>query len=547
MAKLDEIVETQKTIIAIQQAILKELGQIETLIIQNQIELRGTLASIYYLQTRTLDAVIQIKATDLNACTKFLNDRNDNDNFVPDQGRFRDYASMQDYFANNWDLYKTCRLALDESIASISGPHGIFFGYPVLENEAAKTRDDRLVQVLEPIKNAVAPFFAYVNRYVPDTNPDKKTIKGSFFAPSGDFETLMQKEKILGLGKQPQTGSGATNDPTLSQTTQLSPEAKKLQTLRPITALKYPDNNPAVGMFYANFSNELLSPDAVIGYANVELEINSYRELIATSGTTLLSSKDIYLGRGHKQSAEIALKAAFDWLTLAIAQQNFLGGDTLLPFLNVDGFGEYTPPEIDLKQLIGEPKSKDVAHDQQLALAHYLLGHNPVLLQNAIRYRIFARMSDVSDDKRLTAFGYAWAYSHTETPQYLQALLHDIVPVEHVEKKASDGPEVPATGWYYKYTFNDYDETGHVTAATQLVPLPPIEDVTGKVFVISTPLRRLLECRERINSLLSTDHLLEQASGRPTEFRQLKLMLLLQHYQPPSETVPGRASSGARQ
>jgi hypothetical protein len=533
MAKLDEIVETQKKIIAVQQAILKELGQIETLIIQNQLELRGTLASIFALQANTLNAVIQIKETDLNNCTKFLNDRYVNEKFMSDAGRFADYASMQEYFVNNWQLYDGCRHALDESIATISGPHGIFFGYPYLENEAAKTNDTSLVQVLEPIHDAVAPFFAYLNRFVPDSDAAKRTVKGSFFAPSVDFDTLVQKEKLLGLNSSPLDGSEPGKDSAKAQQHTLSPEATKLQTLRPISAVTYPEDNPAVNMFYTNFTKELLSPDAIVEYANVELQINSYRELISDSGTTLLDSKELYRGRGQKRkSSEIALKAAFDWLTLAIAQQTFLGGDMLLPFLSIDGFGEYKAPEITLNQLVEEPKSKEIVHDQQLALAHYLLGHNPVLLQNVIRYRIF-KLSGARTDKRVTAFGYAWAYSHSETPLYLRTLLKDTLPVEYVEK-GDNHPDVPASGWYSKYVFTDYTKAVREERAV-MVPVPPIEDVLERAFVISTPLRKLLECRNSINALLSADQLLEQASGKQNEFRDLKLMLLMQHYQPPPE------------
>lgn len=531
IAKLDEIVETQRKIIAIQQTILKELGQIEALIIQNQQELRGTLASIYALQANTLDAVIQIKKTSLNLCIKFLNDRYENATFVSDEERFKDYTSMQDYFANNWSLYDRCRHALDESIATISGPHGIFFGYPVLEKEAAKTPDASLVQVLEPVHNAVAPFFAYLTRYVPDPDPDKKTVEGAFFAPTVDFGTLMQKEDILLLGGSPPETSVATKESLAPPRPHLSKEAAKFQVLRPISTLKYPESNPAVGMFYANFTKELLSPDAIVEYANVELDLNSYRELLSPSGMTLLDTKDLYGGRGQNNASAIALKAAFDWLSLAIAQQNFLGGDVLLHFLSTDGFSEYKPPVVSLSQLLDEPKSKDVLHDQQLALAHYLLGHNPVLLQNAIRYRIFKKMQAHNDDKTLTAFGYAWAYSHSETPLYLQALLRDALPVEYIEKKAEGRSNVPATGWYTKYVFTDYTE-GAREERTLMVPLPTIEDVMQKTFVISTPLRRLLECRNRINTVLAANQLLEQASENKTEFRRLKLMLLMQHYQP---------------
>jgi hypothetical protein len=540
MAKLDEVIETQKKIIAIQQAILKELGQIETLIIHNQIELRGTLADIFSLQASTLDAVIQIKKTDLNACDKFLDDRAEYDKFVPTNdtfldknGRFTQYAAMQDYFARRWQGFATCKNALDESIANISGEHGIFFGYPVLENKAAKTPDTRIVQVLEPVHTAVAPFFSYLKYFVPDTDPEKKTVKGSFFAPSVDFNALLRKENILGLDNPTRTGPDAAQDST-TPPVKSSAEATKFRNLWPISTLKYSSTNPAVGMFYSNFSSELLSPDEVIQYVKVELEVNNYRELISLDGHTLRDLKDIYRGLGDRNSSEIALKSAFDWLTLAAAQQTFLGGDTLLPFLVTDGFADYTPPELTRSQLVDEPKSKDVAHGQQLALAHYLLGHNSVLLQNAIRFRIFKQMSDLSNEKRLTAFGYAWAYSHPETPIYLQTLLHDILPVGYIEKKATDGPEVPPTGWYYKYAFTDY--TGADPAKKQetvMVPLPPTEDVTDKAFVISTPLRRLLECREKINALLSTNRLLEEASKKPTDFRELKLMLLLQHYQPP--------------
>jgi len=524
MAKLDEIIETQKKLIAIQQQILSELSKIESLIIQNQIELRGILANIFVLQAATLDAVTQIKRADLNYCTKFLNDRYSEDSFLKNEDRFRDYDSMRGYFARNWSIYEKCRLALDQSIATISGVHGIFFGYPELQAEATRIQLTSLPQVLEPVQYSVAPFFAYLKLYAPDTNRDKKTIIGSFFAPSLNFRDLKNKQNIL-----------ATNaDPNNSPDASSSPETM-LRTLRPISALNYPSENPAVAMFYSTFSTELLSPDAVRVYAEVEMQVNNFRELTSNDGHTLLTSAEIYQGLGNKTSAEISLKAAFDWLTLAIAQQNFLDGDTLLPILSSDGFAEYNAPQLSLKQLIAEPASGNIAHDQEVALAHYMLGHNPVLAENVIRYRIFKQMSaDVGT--KLTAFGYGWGYTHHENPIFLQTLLKDNLSVEYVEHKDTDGSAVPPTGWYTKYSFTDYSDAAPQPQSV-MVPLPPIEEVAEQSFVTSSALQELMLCRNKINALLAADRVIAESDKQPNEFKTLKLILLTQLYKPQG-TVP---------
>jgi hypothetical protein len=196
MGRLDEIVETQKKIIDTQKAIVIELRNIETLIIQNQNELRGVLDSIFFLQANTLDAVIQIKAVDLNACNKFIGERYPEDSFVSADGQFKDYGSMQAYFATHWRDYDICSSLLNLSIANISNDVGLFFGSPVSESEAIKTSNATLVTVMEPVRTAVAPFFAYLTLFVPDTDPDKRTVVGTFFEPSIAFDILAQKERM---------------------------------------------------------------------------------------------------------------------------------------------------------------------------------------------------------------------------------------------------------------------------------------------------------------------------------------------------------------
>jgi hypothetical protein len=538
MAKLDEIIETQKKIIVIQQKILDELHQIESLIISNQIELRGILANIFALQAATLDAVTQIKKADLNYCTKFLDDRYSEDAFMKDENRFRDYDSMRRYFANNWQTYDLCRRALDQSIANISGVHGIFFGYPELQAEATRIQITSLPQVFESVQYSVAPFFAYLKLYAPDTDRDKKTIVGSFFAPSLNFRDLQTKQNIIATNatakaavKSVDVGvaQGAAADPNNSSQTASSP-VTMLQTLRPISALNYPSDNQAVAMFYSSFSTELLSPDAVVYYADVETQVNNWRELTSKDGNTLLTSSEIYQGLGNKTKAEIALKAAFDWLTLAIAQQNFLDGDTLLPVFSSDGFSEYTAPQLSLRQLIAQPASENIAHDQEVALAHYLIGHNPVLAENVIRYRIFKQMSaDVGT--KLTAFGYGWGYTHHESPIFLQTLLKDNLSIEYVEHKDTDGPAVPPTGWYTKYSFTDYSDAAPQPQSV-MVPLPPIEEVAEQSFVTSSALQKLMLCRNKINALLAADQVIAESDKQPNEFKTLKLMLLTQRYKP---------------
>jgi hypothetical protein len=153
---------------------------------------------------------------------------------------------------------------------------------------------------------------------------------------------------------------------------------------------------------------DLLSPDAVIQYSDIEMDVTGYRALVSPSRMTLRTIKDVYAGKADSTSGTIALECAFDWLSLAIAQQDFLTRDSLLPFLNIDGFGDYTAPNIPRSQLVKEPSDSN-KQDQQRALAHYLLGHNSVLPQNAVRYRIYKAMMP-NDGKEGTPFGYAWAY-----------------------------------------------------------------------------------------------------------------------------------------
>ena len=531
MAKLDEIIETQRQIIETQKKILEGLQKIADMIIRNQIELRGLLADIFALQLQTLNAVIQIKSSGLNPCIKFLDDRSHDENFDSDKGAFKTYDSMTTYFDNKWDLYDTCKKALDESIGVVGGAHGIFFGYPVLEAEAAKISPTEFTSVLDPVRDLEAPYFAYLQYYVPDIDRHKKTIIGSFFAPSIDFNTLEEKEKLLGLPANSSSGLQSTGPSALT-----SPEAEKLQNLRPISALSYRKDNPAVQMFYTNFA-ELLSPEAVIQYSDIEMDLNGYRALVSPNRRTLLSIKDVYAGKGDSTSATIALECAFDWLSLAIAQQDFLTGDSLLPFLNVDGFGDYAAPNIPRSQLVKEP-SDNMKQDQQRALAHYLLAHNSVLLQNAVRYRIYKAMSP-NDGKEITPFGYAWAYTLNENSILLQSLLKDILSVEYVERKTDSGPDVPETGWYAKYVFTDYSEAER-KQQTIMVPLPSIEEVSAKAFAIPTSLEHLIECREKVNALLATNQLLKKTEKDPQQYRNLKMLVLLQHYEPNSTGKSGQ-------
>lgn len=147
-------------------------------------------------------------------------------------------------------------------------------------------------------------------------------------------------------------------------------------------------------------------------------------------------------------------------------------------------------------------------------------------------------MSSSAVGNRLTALGYAWAYSHHETPIFLQTLLKDILTVEYIGRKASDGSDVPPTGWYTKYTFTD-SKVAAPQLRTTMVPLPPIEDVAGQNFVASTDLRKLMDCRNKINSLLAADSVIDEANGQRGEFKKLKLMLLTQHYNPQASGTSG--------
>jgi len=71
-----------------------------------------------------------------------------------------------------------------------------------------------------------------------------------------------------------------------------------------------------------------------------------------------------------------------------------------------------------------------------------------------------------------------------------------------------------------------------------MVPLPPPEEVSAKAFVISTPLQRLLQCRSKVNDLLATNAMVQEVNGNPSAFRDLKVFLLMQHYQPPTGGTP---------
>jgi hypothetical protein len=526
MGKLDEIIETQKKIIAIQQAILNELGRIETLIVRNQMQLLSQLNKIYVLQAHTLEAVVDTEKSKLNNCEYFLQRRYSAEGFQKEENRFESYRLMQAHFEKYQEDYRECVLALNQSIGTITGTHANFFGYPALEAVAEEKRRKKLTEVRESIHNSVLPLFRYAENYVPDADRDKRTIEGSFFTPSLDFGALKKKEALLVADAKAKRSNAAAGT---SREAPVSPDVEALRTLRPISTAGSRKDDPSVQFYYTAFE-DLKSGEDIIKYAETEMLINQYRELTADNRERLLNPRELYNHRDA--SATDALKTAFDWLTLAIAQQNFLGGDSLLRFLNEDGFRQYSAPAVTLDQLLEPPGPDQKADDKRAALAHYVLGHNYMLLQNALRYRMFSLMDGGKDGEKISAAAYTWAWRATQDAFYLNHLFGDSIPIERLERKPDDPPGTPQTGWYFRYHFIDYDVTGKKPERDVLVALPEPQDVLTKSFVVPGTLRELLICRYKVNTLLAEHQLGLELSKDPERLAQLKLLLLMQNYKP---------------
>lgn len=518
MAKLDEIIEMQKQIIKLEIQILDAIHEVANLIIQNQIELRSGLTDIFALQQTTLNAVVSAEKSNLNYCEFFLRSRGENEGFIKEEGRFRTYGQMQKHFSEheNSKTYDLCTSFLDRSIALVpsqSSTSDIFFGYPAIENRARKNHTLELSQITHRFQDSVVPFFLYLDKGVDDADKGKRTVKGSFFFPSRNYLALKTKEPFFIPAAKDATQSAA-QVPVASETA-------SLRSLRPISTVHVKDSDPSVN-FYYDFFDEFVSPEEIIEYANEEMAINSYRELVSSDGLRLLNPKELYTR--VNTTAPIPLRGAFDWLTLAIAQQDLLLGDALLPNLNDAGFRKYDAPHVNLQQFMEKVSSEENSKDNVAALAHYLLGHSYLLLQNAIRYRMYATM----DQKKISSAAYTWAWN-TQDEVYMKALFGDSVPITWKKQdKAAAAGSLP-TGWYSAYTFVDYKDGGS-EERTVFVNLPEPSEVTKRELVLSSSLLNLIACRERVNVLLAQYVVGQQVSGKGLS--ELKTVLITQNYKP---------------
>ena len=517
MAKLDEIVQTQRQIIETQKLILQELQKIENLIVQNQIELRSDFDSVYALQILTLEAVRSGEKSNLNFC----------DNFHDGAIRQRTYDSMQKYFAPRSDTYRSCASYLERSIGTLSGDRSrfaVFFGLPLLEL-ANQPKDPHSVQTKTPVRDLIAPFFAYLDNYADEEDRDKKTVKGSFFYPTVDYPSLKQKEAYL---------SAANAKPVDSKSNQPSRDrdgrqvSQSFRTLRPLTML---DDSGHAQWYYDLFNlDDFLSPEDVAEYAKTEVKINDYRDLVAPGSNKLFDRSELIGGQyafTGLDPGRQALQVAFSWLSEAIAQQSLISGDSLLQFLNRDGFRDYDAPDISLDALKVRPAEGEKASDKRAALARYLLGHNYILLENALRYRMYELMAGGNGKDAVSFASYLWAWKNPD-PVYMNHLFGDSMGFSPKVQKPKDSPAT-VDGWSYSYKFWDYPPAGK-KERTVTIPLPTPEEVQNREFLINPSLRRLLATRDEINTLLAQYQLSAEANQSPEKLRALKSVLLTRHY-----------------
>jgi hypothetical protein len=521
MGKLDEIIETQKKIIENQARILDKLRNIENLIIQSHMALSSDLKNVFALQQKILDATVQYAKANMKLCSLFVKAVNSTVGSPSDNAATYSYKQLQETFRVNevHHNFISCRQFLNKTIGDISADRNPYIGYAALESRKGQ-ENPQITAVRAPFEASVRPIFRFLEYYVPDSDEHQNTVKGSFFFLSTDYGTLKAKSDTALAPENasiPQSSSAKPKVPikTLS-----------LRTLRPLSSAASKD-----AKFYYDSLREdnFLSPRDLVEYANWELEINPYRELIAPSGNRLLTSEELYTKKPD-HFAEDRLKALFDWLSLAIAQQNLLAGDLLLPFLSSAGFGKINPPQISLDALFLPPAQNDKKEEKEAALAQYVLGRNHLLLQNALRYRIYNLM----DEKKISLAGYAFAWhSHNETS--MKVLFGDSIKIAWKQQKVDDAADKLSTGWYVPYEFTDYAPDGTPTKTSMFVPLPEPSVVFTREFIPSPELAALVQCRDKVNAQLSQYELSRELNAKNTNPKMLvslKKLLLMQNYMP---------------
>jgi len=330
----------------------------------------------------------------------------------------------------------------------VSGP-----SITITSKWAGSTLRAHSVQLKTPIRDLIAPFFAYLNNYADDEDKGKKTVKGSFFFPALAYPSLKRKEEALLATHDVRSGQSPY------EVEHSDDKSAVFRNLRPVTSQ---GQSRHAQWYYDLFKlDNFLSSEDVAEYAEAEIGVNSYRDLIAPGSTRLFDRAEL-LG-GQYPYADMppglqALQVTYDWLNEAIAQQAMITGDSLLQFLNRDGFRDYEAPTISFDALKEPPAQKEKASDKSAALARYLLGHNYIVLENTLRYRMYELMAGNDTKRPGSSASYTWAWNNPD-PVYMNHLFGDSMSFNpHLNTPKDSSPTV--VGWSYSYKFWDYEPLG---------------------------------------------------------------------------------------
>lgn len=452
--------------------LMEEVRQIRKEMWEYHADLVNRIDALHELDAATLEAVNIILQSGSKNCSAFFDSR-PRDAIDPVTGNFRTFSALKDHFisSDNSEAYTACRKEINLNLwANENGVR--FFGEPPVENAYQKNK----------AQAAVSSFYQQMKAYTLLTEyyePDLNLRVGQLLFPSLDYRSLQKKLQISKIADS--MASFKSIPPHSGQNTVGRDER-----------------------FFYRYFFRFISAPVLLKYVDFEIRLAPYSDFVISGDRSRLltqseAKRSLLLLRPKESSEVEKLKRALDLVELALAQQTWLAGDAMLPTLDEYFFQDvgsgYDP------NLLTDDKAtpKQIANDiDRRALIHLAVGqHNPLLLQNVVRYEIYRNM----DAKQYDSFAYAYASSQREDSQYMKTVVgNKLLPVWESDPSIPETGEKLPPGWYTTVPY--FDASTASVKSIPFIPLPSTEDVEGRSFAVSSDLQRLFEAREQLKSIL---------------------------------------------